>query len=40
VALLGSYMASLFASVEGGITVPATETAQSQAVLVHPHTVR
>jgi len=39
VALLGSYMASMFASVEGGVSVPSTEpTAQSQTVVTHPHT--
>ncbi|HXX02914.1 MAG TPA: hypothetical protein VEJ37_01170, partial [Xanthobacteraceae bacterium] len=39
VALLGSYMASLFASPEGQVGAQATaETAQSQAVLAHPHT--
>jgi hypothetical protein len=38
VALLGSYMASLFTSVEGAVATNTTDTAQSQAVLAHPHT--
>lgn len=39
VALLGSYMASLFAGVEGQVTAqPATETQPSQGLLAHPHT--
>ena len=40
VALLGSYMASLFATPEGqiGAQTATAETAQSQAVLAHPHT--
>ena len=40
VALLGSYMASLFAGPEGQVAAPpmATETAHNEAVLAHPHT--
>jgi len=38
VALLGSYMASLFTSVEGAVATTTTDTAQSQAVLADPHT--
>ena len=38
VALLGSYMASLFASTEGQVGAQTTaETAQSEAVITHPH---
>lgn len=37
IALLGSYMASMFASAEGSIGAPTTEAMQSPAVLAHPH---
>lgn len=37
VALLGSYIASAFPSAQGGFTATTTETAESQAVLAHPH---
>ena len=40
VALLGNYMASLFAAPEGpvGAQTATAETAQSQPALTHPHT--
>jgi hypothetical protein len=38
VALLGSYIASAFPSALGGFTATTIETAQSQALLAHPHT--
>jgi len=38
VALLGSYMAALFASPEGQVGTPAAaETGQSETVITHPH---
>jgi hypothetical protein len=37
VALLGNYMASMFASVGGQVGTPTVETSQNQMVLAHPH---
>jgi len=37
IALLGSYIASLFASVEGSVSAQSTEAVQNQTVLAHPH---
>jgi hypothetical protein len=37
IALLGNYMASMFASVEGHVGTPTVETSQNQMVLAHPH---
>ena len=37
IALLGSYMAGMFASVEGQVGTPTMETSHNQTVLAHPH---
>lgn len=37
-ALLGSYMASLFAEAEGQVGIRPIDAPQSQAIVVHPHT--
>jgi hypothetical protein len=38
VALFGSYMASMFAAAEGSVAATSVEAAQSEALIVHPHT--
>jgi hypothetical protein len=37
IALLGNYMASMFATVGGHVGTPTVETSQNQMVLAHPH---